>query len=80
MLKDPFTGQPSIPFTLYAMECEGEVNTPQGKRNKLIKNLIERNRYEVIHEGIVQEEFVNIIGYIPTEAEIEDILIEVMRQ
>jgi hypothetical protein len=23
MLKDPFTGQPSIPFTLYAMECEG---------------------------------------------------------
>ena len=24
MLRDPFTGQPSIPFTLYAMECEGE--------------------------------------------------------
>lgn len=26
MLTDPFTGQPSIPFTLYAMECEGEMN------------------------------------------------------
>jgi hypothetical protein len=24
MLIDPFTGEPSIPFTLYAMECEGE--------------------------------------------------------
>ena len=24
MLRDPFTGKPSIPFTLYAMECEGE--------------------------------------------------------
>ena len=23
-LKDPYTGQPSIPFTLYVMECEGE--------------------------------------------------------
>lgn len=65
---------------MYILEQEGEINTPQGKRNKLIKELVERNRYEVIHEGIVQEKFVNIIGYIPTEAEIEDILIEVMRQ
>jgi hypothetical protein len=24
MLIDPVTGKPSIPFTLYAMECEGE--------------------------------------------------------
>ena len=24
MLRDPFTGQPSVPFTLYVMECEGE--------------------------------------------------------
>ena len=23
MLRDPFTGQPSLPFTLYVMECEG---------------------------------------------------------
>lgn len=68
------------PFMMYILEQEGEINTPQGKRNKLIKELVERNRYEVIHEGIVQEEFVNIIGYIPTEAEIEDVLIEVMRQ
>lgn len=26
-LKDPFTGNPSMPFTLYAMECEGVINT-----------------------------------------------------
>lgn len=26
-LKDPVTGDPSIPFTLYAMECEGVINT-----------------------------------------------------
>ena len=23
LLEDPFTGQPSVAFTLYAMECEG---------------------------------------------------------
>lgn len=26
-LKDPCTGEPSIPFILYAMECEGIINT-----------------------------------------------------
>ena len=25
-LKDPATSKPSIPFTLYAMECEGIIN------------------------------------------------------
>ena len=24
-LTDPATGQPSIPFTLFAMECEGDI-------------------------------------------------------
>ena len=24
-LKDPVTGKPSIPFTLFAMECEGDI-------------------------------------------------------
>ena len=27
MLKCPVTGEPSIPFTLFAMECEGEMKT-----------------------------------------------------
>ena len=26
MLKCPVTGEPSIPFTLFAMECEGVMN------------------------------------------------------
>ena len=25
-LTDPMTGKPSIPFTLFAMECEGELD------------------------------------------------------
>ena len=25
-LTDPVTGNPSIPFTLFAMECEGDIN------------------------------------------------------
>ena len=28
-LNDPFTGNPSIPFTLYAMECEDEFDEPE---------------------------------------------------
>ena len=28
-LNDPFTGESSIPFTLYAMECEGEFDEPE---------------------------------------------------
>ena len=79
MLKDPFTGQPSIPFTLYAMECECEVSASQGKRNKLIKQLTGRSRYEVIDENIIHEEFVDIVGYIPTDEEVENIFREVMR-
>ena len=31
MLNDPFTGEPSIPFTLFAMECEGELDSEEEK-------------------------------------------------
>ena len=36
MLKDPRTGQPSIPFTLYAMECEGVMDdqTQEGEEDE----------------------------------------------
>ena len=79
MLKDPFTGQPSIPFTLYAMECEGVTDNFQGKRNRLIKHLLEMKTYTIVDEDTIRDEFFDIMLYNPTEAEIEDILIEVMR-
>ena len=28
-LTDPVTGEPSNPFTLYPMECEGEFDEPE---------------------------------------------------
>lgn len=28
-LTDPMTGKPSIPFTLFAMECEGELDNEE---------------------------------------------------
>lgn len=55
MLIDP-SGNPSIPFTLFAMECEGEVDTPVGKRNKVIKNLRQRACWQSLDEDIVREE------------------------
>ena len=33
-LTDPCTGEPSIPFTLFAMECEGEFNEPEEENNE----------------------------------------------
>ena len=55
MLIDP-NGNPSIPFTLFAMECEGEIDTPVGKRNKVIKNLRQRAYWQPLDEDIVREE------------------------
>ena len=34
VLKDPFTGQPSIPFTLYAMECEGVMDEEEEEKDE----------------------------------------------
>jgi hypothetical protein len=55
MLIDP-SGNPSIPFTLYALEQEGEIDTPVGKRNKVIKNLRQRACWQLLDENIVREE------------------------
>ena len=55
MLIDP-SGNPSIPFTLYALECEGEIDTPVGKRNKVIKGLRQRACWQPLDENIVREE------------------------
>ena len=56
MLPDPVTGNPSIPFTLYAMECEGDIDTQEGKKNKLRKRLRERAETGVIDVSDVLHE------------------------
>ena len=75
MLIDP-SGNPSIPFTLYAMECEGEIDSVAGKRNKIIKNLRQRPYWEV-DEFAVRQEFLEVGLYNPTDEEVGEILREV---
>ena len=43
MLRDPFTGQPSVPFTLYAMECEGEFDFDSESEEDEDEELIEKS-------------------------------------
>lgn len=76
MLIDP-SGNPSIPFTLYAMECEGELDTDLSKRNRVVKNLRDLARYTIVDEQTAEVEFYKIVGYTPTEQEIQEILWEV---
>lgn len=76
MLIDP-SGNPSLAFTLFTAECEGDVSTFQGKRNKLIKNLRERACWEFIDETIVAEGAAAAGLGILTDQEINDILNEV---
>ena len=75
MLIDP-NGNPSIPFTLFAMEQEGEIDSVAGKRNKIIKNLKQRPQWEV-DEFAVRQEFLEVGLYNPTDKEVEEILREV---
>ena len=77
MLIDP-SGNPSIPFTLYAMEQEGEIDSIAGKRNRIIKNLKQRPRWEV-DEFAVRQEFLEVGLYNPTDEEVEEILREMNR-
>ena len=66
-------------FMLYAMECEGDIDTPIGKKNKLIKDLRQRATWAPISESDVCREAVNLgLGNL-TDQEIEDILNEVNR-
>lgn len=76
MLIDP-SGNPSIAFTLYAMECEGDIDTPTGKRNKLIKDLRQRNLWSPVTESEVCREAISAGLGILTDQEINDILNEV---
>ena len=56
MLIDPMTGNPSLAFTLFAAECEGDLPTEVGRRNRLVKTLRQRSIYETISETIIREE------------------------
>lgn len=78
MLKDPFTGEPSMSFTLYAMEQEGDVDTDLGKRKRVMKNLKELAKWTVVDENTVRDEFFDVMLYLPTEEEIVNILREVL--
>ena len=64
-------------FMLYAMECEGDIDTYTGKRNKLIKNLRQRATWAPIAESDVCREAVAVGLGILTDEEINDILNEV---
>ena len=75
MLIDP-SGNSSIAFTLYAMECEGETDTYQGKKNRIIKNLRQRP-WEEQDETAVHEEALAAGLYNLTDQEVEEILREV---
>ena len=76
MLIDP-SGNPSIAFTLFAAECEGDIPTYQGKRNKLIKELRQRAQWAPVTESEVCQEAVAVGLGILTDQEINDILNEV---
>ena len=78
MLIDP-SGNPSLAFTLFAAEQEGELDTDQGKKNRIIKNLRQRATWAPITESDVCREAVAAGLGILTDQEINDILNEVGR-
>ena len=77
MLIDP-SGNPSLAFTLFAAECEGELDTYQGKINRIIKNLRQRPAEEQ-DEIAVHEEAVSAGLYNLTDTEADNISREVNR-
>ena len=76
MLIDP-SGNPSLAFTLFVAEQEGELDTYQGKINRIIKNLRQRNSWCPIDETDVISEAATAGLPTLTEQEIEDIIKEV---
>ena len=64
-------------FMLYAMECEGDIDTPTGKRNKLIKKLRQRAQWGPVTESEVCQEAVAAGLGILTDEEINNILNEI---
>lgn len=67
----------NTPFMMYILEQEGELDTPLGKRNKLIKNLRQRATWAPITESDVCGEAIAAGLGILTDEEINNILNEV---
>ena len=65
-----------VPFMMYILEQEGELDTYQGKINRIIKNLRQRPPEEQ-DETAVHEEAVAAGLYNLTDQEVEEILREV---
>ena len=66
-----------LPFMMYVLEQEGELDTPLGKRNKLIKELRLRAQWYPIDESEVIERAAAVGLGILTDEEINDIINEV---
>lgn len=58
-----------VPFMMYILEQEGEIDTPVGKRNKVLKKLRELARYTLIDETIVIDECAAVGIYDTSEIE-----------
>jgi hypothetical protein len=65
-----------VPFMMYILEQEGELDTYQGKKNRIIKNLRQRP-WEEQDETAVHEEALAAGLYNLTDQEVEEILREV---
>ena len=61
---------------MYILEQEGELDTDQGKKNRIIKNLRQRP-WEEQNETAVHEEALAASLYNLTDQEVEEILREV---
>lgn len=68
-----------VPFMMYILEQEGELDTDQGKKNRIIKNLRQRP-WEEQDETAVHEEALAAGLYNLTDQEVEEILREVNMQ
>ena len=65
-----------VPFMMYILEQEGELDTDQGKKNRIIKNLRQRP-WEEQDETAVHEEALAAGLYNLTDQEVEESLREV---
>ena len=66
-----------LPFMMYILEQEGELDTQAGRRNKMLKNLRQRAIWSPIDESDVIKEAAAAGLETLTDEEIDDILNEV---
>lgn len=66
-----------LPFMMYILEQEGEIDTQAGRRNKMLKNLRQRAIWSPIDESDVVKEAAAAGFEILADEVIKDILNEV---